>query len=82
MNKVVHFNTCFKMAGGKLVYKNHGLVHMVYSMNAHGNPAYFSTYEDDHENGEVAIQAKAAHMLRFAFTVLQRSVVQETHLRS
>eukprot|EP00959_Pyramimonas_sp_CCMP1952_P347507 7278736-Pyramimonas_sp.AAC.1 len=64
-----------------MVYKHHGMVHMVHAMSLHGNAAYYSTHEDESENGEVAQIAQAAHMAKMAFTVLQRCVVVETHLR-
>ena len=47
----------------------------------HGNPKYYSTYEDESENGIVASIGRASHMATFAFTVLQREIAAERHVR-
>ena len=79
MSLAVGFSVAFRAAGGKYVPKNHAFIHMTKNMTEHGNPAYYSTYQDESENGDDRQIAQAVHISTFNFSVLQRAVVQELH---
>ena len=70
MSLAVGFNVAFRAAGGKYVPKNHAFIHMT---------RYYSTYQDESENGDDRQIAQAVHISTFNFSVLQRAVVQELH---
>ena len=68
---------CYQAAGGHMVPKHHMMLHLTLSSKISGNPAYFSTYEDEHENGIVAKMCLAAHGLTFHMSTFERLVVLE-----
>ena len=64
----------YKAAGGHLVAKHHGFIHLTRSILTSGNPRFTSTYEDEHENGVCASICKIVHrstMVRSAFERLE-----------
>ena len=77
MQNAVRYNVTFHAAGGILQPKNHALIHMTYNILKHGNPSYYSTYEDEDENGDCRTIGEASHLRTFQFTVLQHCIVKE-----
>ena len=71
----------YQVAGGHMVYKHHGCIHMALSARYIGNPKYVSTYEDEHENGVVAKIALHAHGATFAKSVFERLELQNPERR-
>ena len=61
----------YKAAGGICVYKHHGWVHMTIDAAASGNPAFTSTYHDEHENGSLAIIGTVVHRLNWEMSVFE-----------
>ena len=64
----------YKAAGGHLVAKHHGFIHLTRSILTSGNPRFTSTYEDEHENGVCASICNIVHrstMVRSAFERLE-----------
>ena len=51
----------YRAAKGHLVYKHHGAIHMALMAGWIGNPRHISTYEDEHENGQIARLALHVH---------------------
>ena len=82
MNSVVTFNTAMINAGVQLAPKNHATIHMAFNAGFMGNPAYYSTYEDEHENGLVASTGRGAHMTPacFSFTTMTKIYVMKAKL--
>ena len=62
----------YKKAGGRMVPKHHGMVHLTQSVCTSGNPAYYSTYEDESENGVVAGVGIVVHGLTWIKSVFER----------
>ena len=81
MDACLTFIQCYKAAGGHLLYKFHALVHLTVSACTSGNPAYFSTYWDEHENGVVKTLAEGAHRLTWTRTVFEKLEVMEELLK-
>ena len=61
----------FAAAGGHLVYKHHGAVHLALNARKQGNPRHVSTYEDEHENGVCARIGARTHGLTFSKTIFE-----------
>ena len=55
-----------------MVYKHHGMIHMVLMASFIGNPRHISTYQDEHENGVCARTGLRCHGLTFAKSVFER----------
>ncbi len=72
MSAMVNHVVFYRAAGGHLVYKHHGCIHMALMAGWIGNPKCVSTYEDEHENGVVAKIALVAHGSTFAKSVFER----------
>jgi hypothetical protein len=68
----VNHVTLYKAAGGHLVHKHHGVLHMAVDAGRTGNPRHISTYEDESENGVVAKIGLRCHGLTFAKSVFER----------
>ena len=71
MSHCVNHLLCYKDAGGHMVPKHHGMVHLTQGVCTGGNPAYSSTYEDESENGEVGKIGITAHGLTWTKTVFE-----------
>jgi hypothetical protein len=54
MNAAINFLVAYRSYGGHMVPKHHSLVHLTQDSNDNGNPSYFSTYQDEHDNGVIA----------------------------
>jgi uncharacterized membrane protein YeaQ/YmgE (transglycosylase-associated protein family) len=66
----------YKAAGGHLVYKHHGAIHMALMAGWLGNPRHISTYEDEHENGIIARIGIGVHGATFAKSIFERLELQ------
>jgi len=73
---MVNHVSFYKAAGGHMVYKHHGCLHMALSSQFLGNPKHVSTYEDEHENGVVARVGLHVHGLTFAKSIFERLELQ------
>ena len=73
------FNVATMAAGISPVPKNHSFLHMTANIADMGNPAWYSTYEDESENGFVAKVGRSAHPLMFPFTVLVKLDVKRRY---
>ena len=80
MNCAIGFNMSYKAAGGHEVPKFHSFIHMTYGIGFMGNPAYYSTYEDESENGLVARIGRSTSMCQFSFSVLVKLHVSKARL--
>jgi hypothetical protein len=72
VSAMVNHDVFYRAAGGHMVYKHHGALHMVLSAGWHGNPKFVSTYEDEHENGVIARVGLHVHGLTFAKSIFER----------
>jgi hypothetical protein len=71
----------YKAAGGHLVPKHHGLIHMALSAGGQGNPKCVSTYEDEHENGVDAKVCLHVHGATFQSSTFERIELQNEERR-
>jgi len=71
----------YKAAGGHLVHKHHGLIHMALSAGGQGNPKCVSTYEDEHENGVDAKVCLHVHGATFQSSTFERIELQNEERR-
>ena len=71
----------YKRAGGHLVYKHHGIIHLALSAKLHGNPKCASSYEDEHENGIVARIGAVVHPRQFPTSVFERLAMLDPNFR-
>lgn len=78
---MVNHVVCYKAAGGHLVYKHHGAIHMALMAGSLGNPRHISTYEDEHENGMIARIGIGVHGATFAKSVFERLELQNPRRR-
>jgi hypothetical protein len=76
VSSAVNHVVFYKAAGGHLVHKHHGVIHMALSASNVGNPKCVSTYEDEHENGVVAKIGIHVHGSTFAKSVFERLELQ------
>ena len=81
VSAAVNHVSFYKAAGGHLVHKHHGLIHMALSAGRIGNPRCVSTYEDEHENGVVARIGLHVHGSTFAKSVFERLELQNPERR-
>ena len=68
---------CYRDAGCRLVHKHHAVFHLCLSARGAGNPAFYSTYEDEHENGVCARVAENVHGGRFHMSLYERLEILE-----
>ena len=78
---IVNHVAFYQDAGGHMVYKHHGAIHMALNAQWQGNPRHVSTYEDESENGVCARIGLRAHGLTFAKSVFERIEVQNPQRR-
>ena len=78
---MVNHVTLYRSAGGHMVYKHHGAIHMALNAGFQGNPRHVSTYEDEHENGETAKISLRVHGSTFAKSVFERFELQNPERR-
>ncbi len=71
----------YKAAGGHLVSKHHGAIHMALDAGRTGNPKFLSTYEDESENGLIAQIGLHVHGAAFAKSVFERIELQNPECR-
>ena len=71
LDHIFHYGS----AGGHYVPKHHSFLHMSHSTDINGNPPFFSTYEDEHENGVVAGIGCKVHPNVFCLSVFERLFV-------
>ena len=76
-NAAVNHVVLYKKAGGHLVYKHHALLHLTQLVCSHGNPSYFHTYQDEHENGLMARVGEIVHASTFAISCFERIHLQQ-----
>ena len=81
ISSMVNHVVLYKAAGGHLVYKHHGAIHMVLLAGFQGNPKSVSTYEDEHENGVVAKIGVRVHGASFSKSVFERLELQNPERR-
>ena len=81
VDAVVNHVVLYKAAGGHLVHKHHGIVHLALSAEKSGNPKCNSTYEDEHENGIIAQIGLHVHGSTFAKSVFERIELQNPECR-
>ena len=62
----------YKEAGGYMVPKHHCFLHLTQKVTSAGNPACFSTYEDETENGQIAKIGIMVHARTFDRSVFER----------
>ena len=67
----------YKGASGHMVPKMHGFMHLSRSPSFLGNPYFFSTYQDETENGIVAGIGVSVHGLTFYVSVFEKIEVLE-----
>ena len=72
VSSMVNHVELYRAAKGHMVYKHHGSIHMALMAGWIGNPRHISTYEDEHENGQIAKIALHAHGSTFAKSVFER----------
>jgi hypothetical protein len=72
VDSVVNHVVFYKAAGGHLVSKHHGALHMALAAGNTGNPRHISTYEDESENGVVAKIGLHVHGSTFSKSVFER----------
>jgi hypothetical protein len=72
MNHCINHLEAYKLAGGHMVPKHHGFVHLTRSINFSGNPRCTSTYEDESENGIVAAVGVRVHRSTFVKSTFER----------
>ena len=78
---MVNHVVLYKAAGGHLVYKHHGAIHMCLSATEQGNPKTVSTYQDENENGLIAKIGIHVHGSTFAQSVFERLELQNPERR-
>lgn len=76
LSAMVNHVVLYRAAGGHLVYKHHGGIHMTLMAGWLGNPRHVSTYEDEHENGIVAKVGLHVHGLTFSKSIFERIELQ------
>jgi hypothetical protein len=76
VTSMVNHVVLYKAAGGHLVHKHHGAVHMALKAGTSGNPKCVATYEDEHENGVIARIGIHVHGATFAKSVFERLELQ------
>ena len=81
ISSMVNHVVLYKAAGGHLVYKHHGAIHMVLLAGFQGNPKSVSTYENEHENGVVAKIGVRVHGASFSKSVFERLELQNPERR-
>ena len=69
---MINHVVCYQAAGGHLVYKHHGAIHLALMAGWFGNPRHVSTYEDEHENGVLAKIGLRVHGSTFAKSIFER----------
>ena len=62
----------YKSAGGHLVHKHHAFVHLSQKVASAGNCGFFSTAEDESENGVIARVGVMVHSRTFDISVFER----------
>ena len=67
----------YRRAGGHMVPKHHGFMHLTRGILFSGNPRCTGTYEDEHENGVVAAVALRVHRANFTRSVFERLEVYD-----
>jgi len=72
VESVVNHVVFYRAAGGHLVYKHHGAIHLACMAGFQGNPRHVSTYEDEHENGVIARIGLHVHGSTFAKSIFER----------
>ena len=71
-SEAINHVVLYKASGSHMVYKHHAFLHLTALACFHGNPSYFSTYEDESENGLIAKIAEAVHARTFAMSTFER----------
>ena len=77
MDNCINFLECYRLAGGPMVPKCHGFVHLTQSACLSGNPAYTSTAQDESDNGICKAVAERVHGLTWISSVFERLEVLE-----
>ena len=77
MDNAKRFVLYYRLGGGHMVPKFHRFLHLVRNMIWFGNPKYYSTWYDEHENGMIKKIAMAAHSLRFVEGTFERIMCRE-----
>lgn len=67
----------YQQAGCHMVYKHHALIHLIRSSGFHGNPCFFSTYQDETENGDCAKICGSVHVDKFSEATLGKLLLLE-----
>ena len=67
----------YKKAGCRMVPKHHVFMHTNASTPEHGSPKWYSTYEDESENGLVARTLRSVHRMTFSLSFFEKV---EVHL--
>ena len=73
----VNHCSLYKAVGGHMVHKHHGWIHMSLSAGRTGNPKCVSTYEDEHENGVIALIGGVCHGTTFSRSIFERLELQD-----
>ena len=81
LDHCINHLVAYKRAGGHMVPKHHGFVHLTRNIIFSGNPRYTSTYEDESENGIIAGIAERVHRSTFVKCTFERLEVHERLVR-
>ena len=77
MHHCLNFIRCYQDAGGHMVPKFHGMMHLTREVIRSGSPAYKSTYTDEHENGVVKLVGESAHRCTWTRSIFEKLEVME-----
>jgi hypothetical protein len=72
MGHCINHLQAYRQAGGHMVPKHHGFMHMTRNVAHTGNPRYTGTYEDEHENGIIAEIGQRVHRSTFVRSTFER----------
>ena len=71
-SEAINHVVLYKASGSHMVYKHHAFPHLTALSCSHGNPSYFSTYQDESENGLIAKIGEAVHPRTFPISTFER----------
>ena len=69
----------YKLGGGCYIPKHHRVIHLTFNSHFAGNPSYYTTFEDEHENGVAAAVGRSVHPVLFGFNVLRKQIAMELY---
>ena len=74
---LLEHNRAYGDAGGSFVPKHHQCLHIARDSSYHGNPQFYTTYEDESANRTGKLIGQMCHPVRFAMSWWERNLVLE-----